>query len=259
MRRVPRALQPTLTWLTGMPLNGQQPLFEKKPWHFVAATIGQLVGGAISSYAAIESGSWALLALPVTLIVTVGGIRMAFVTVSHQAIHGAFSRSRRVNRAVADTVGVTLLLPGHDEFHRIHAAGHHGHLAGPGDPDDELVLSIFEPGTPKHQLWRRLFSTVVSPAYHCRYFHARVKSLFAGPGVKRRVFAILSLATYVAVPIVDPVMLVVWHFPVIVVYQAVAIVQLIGLHRWGAGGEANPRAYAEITLDRFAGTPAPGP
>lgn len=256
MRPLPGMLQPFLTWLTGMPLHDQQSLFQKRSWHFAVAAAGQLVGGAIGSYFAIRSGWWVL--LPVTLIITIGGARMSFVTCSHQAIHGAFSRSRRVNRAVADVVGVWLLLPGHDAFHRLHAAGHHRHLAGDGDPDAELVLSIFKPGTPKPQLWRQLWKTLLSPSFHRQYLRDRVGSLFTGPGKWRRVCASLSLAAYIVAPAVDLAVLAIWHLPVIFAYQAVALVQLVGLHRWGRPGQANPRAYAEITLDRYAGTRAPG-
>lgn len=257
MRPVPHFLQPALTWLTGMPLAGQKPLFRKKPWHFAASALGQLLAGAVGSELAIESQWWII--LPATLTLTVGGARLAFVTVSHQAIHGAFSRDRRINRAVADVVGVILLLPGHDAFRKLHVAGHHRHLAGAGDPDNTLVLEVFRPGTPKPKLWRRLWLSIAAPAYHAKYFTDRIRSVFIGGGKRRRLFAALSLAGYAALPVLDATLLVSWHLPVIVGYQAVALIQLVGLHLWGQGSEANPRGYADITIDRFAGTAAPGP
>lgn len=258
MKPVPRFLQPALTWLTGMPLAGQKPLFRKKPWHFAAAAFGQLLLGAAGSYLAIESRWWII--LPATLTLTVGGARMAFVTVAHQAIHGAFFRNRRLNRAVADTVGILLLLPGYDEFRRLHVAGHHRHLADKeGDPDAKLVLSIFKPGEPKSTLWRTLWITLVSPSFHLTYSSDRVRSVLQGGGRWRRLFASMAIAGYLVTPALDPMLLVAWHGPVFILFQAVALIQLIGLHLWGQGSDSNPRAYVAITLDRFAGTAAPPP
>src|SRR5512138_2714990 len=96
--RLPRALQPLLTWLTGRPAPGERAR-ARAPWTFLLeahawAVLGLLIGAL--GFATHGLTSAALIAL--SLVMTTAGLSLFQIAVFHRCAHGQLFAGCRRNR-----------------------------------------------------------------------------------------------------------------------------------------------------------------
>jgi len=145
-----KGIQSMLTWLSGQPMIGQQPLFRStKELELLKATIA-LFGGAFGSSWIFNSLSieFYFLLLPFCLL-TVGGARRFQVCIMHRCVHYQLWGDKR-DRILTEIVSTILLLQNFDSYYYDHIRAHH-HISRfanfKSDPDAKLMLLLgFQPG-----------------------------------------------------------------------------------------------------------------
>ncbi len=269
---LPGFQQPFLTWLTGMPLPGEQPKIRWSPWARLSVYLAMLAAGVATSAASLAASGVALLALPIGWFLTSGTQRTLYMAVLHNAVHDAFvlpggRLSRKlaswINRWVAEIGSTILFVNAYDPFRRDHARWHHGtRLATPEDPDAQfLKLFGFGPGITRRQAWRSYWRTMFNPEYHLAYFKQRVVTNFIDAPPYRIAMAIgwngallgAVAATGTWVPF-----LMSWVFPLTVLYQQNSLTQMMSEHHWFMDLADRGKGGTKITFGRHLGERYPG-
>ena len=266
MRPFPRPLQGVLTWLTGVPLHGQQPRWQRSPlWHLMTG-LGSLWGGVAASSLVIlytPVGMWPLLV--VSWLFTVSGARKLFVMIVHHCVHRNFSGHAAVDAGVAEGLSTMLHLQGDAGYRHDHVVVHHSRsLATLEDPDLRFILQCgFAPGMDQRALWRQLLRAVVSPRVHRAFLRARLRANFVTAPWARRWLAIAYSAVLISVVAVTQswlLFMLAWVVPLGPLYHVSAILQLLSEHRWLCPQEptdARKLVLARLTTGRFSGEKAP--
>lgn len=265
LRVLPQTLQPAVTWFTGLPATGEQPLIRWGPFSRLATSMAVLGGSVSAAWFAATAGGLAATATLALALLTAGAMRYLYVVVAHFCVHGSMHRSERVNRVVGELVTLLTCNQGYDSYKREHARFHHSaRLATPADPDTKLLAEYgFLPGLSVSTLKRRLLWTVMSPFFHLRMTAARLRAQLARGPVYRRVLTGALWAVLLGVVAVTGEwmsFLLAWLLPVGVLYNVSALVQLLTEHRWyrrRRDGETKRQQQAKLTSGRFLGDPAP--
>jgi fatty acid desaturase len=145
-----RLVQAFLTWMTGKPYPGQQPLFRSsKEWELTTA-IACLVGGVIVSSSICYASSPFLFPLLIpSWLVTTGSARKMLTCLMHRCVHRQFYGDNR-DRILAEILSTFILLQGFDGYRHDHVKCHHNadkFATWKGDPDANFVLVLgFRPG-----------------------------------------------------------------------------------------------------------------
>jgi hypothetical protein len=263
MRRLPRVLQPFLTWLTGVPLAEQEPLYRWTPWSRGAATITVLAVGLGLGAAAFVAPLWC--AVPLVLVswlLTTGAMRMLYVVIEHVCTHGLFSRSVLGNRIIGDVISTVLWATPFNIFRRDHRL-HHSATRMWTDPDVQFIYaSGYRRGMTQREFWRYLITTLISPKFHAVYFWQRLKLNFAGSDYRRGMSVVYAI--YLAAGLLWSGLwvewAVLWLVPVSVLFQVSSLINYLSEHRWPEvdAGESLGRAEkARLSFGRFCGDPLP--
>jgi fatty acid desaturase len=236
--RLPKALQPFLTWLTARPAPGEE-IAERPGTHFVWGALAWIAAGVALTLlpfllAETPAIAWAL--VPLGLLFTCCGLGIFQVVVFHHCSHGTVFRTREANRLAGRLVSSFLLFKRFDDYQREHMIHHsHNKLLTEEDEFTDFVFGLcgLEPGVPKEELWRRVLVACVSPAFHWRFLTRRIqKSLFTGdaghdwPG---RVFWASAIALTLATDTFG-LFLLAWVLPVTVLLQIATIGRIIVEH-----------------------------
>lgn len=265
MRRLPAWLQPLLTWVTGKPLVGQEPLWRSTPWSSLATALVLLgVGTAASAWISLLSPVWWGL-LPGSWIITVGAARKLQVSIMHHCVHAKFTGNRRVDMMIAEVLSILLLVQNAVAYLHEHVSEHHTKaLATLSDPDFKFLLMLgFRPGMSVQALWRRMVLTCVDPRFHLLFLRFRFTSNFVSPSPWRRIVAAVYAATLLAVVALWGAwvpFVVAWVIPVTVLYHVSALLQFTSEHKWlRVRDPLQPRRLflARLTSGRFSGEAAP--
>lgn len=264
---LPAVFQPFLTWLTGKPYEGQEPLIRHTPWSQTLLAFLQLFGGMAASIALLYLGSWWLLLVPVAWIVTTGAARKLQITICHGAVHSAFMKNDTADRIFIEVISTLLLIQDYTGYRRDHRHTHHGKdLATLDDPDVQFMITLgLKPGASVPELWRALFWNMVSPRYHALFLYYRLKSNFWTCPTYRKVMSVVfhaTVLTLVAIYDVWLAYLVGWVIPILFVYHVAALLQFTCEHFWlqVRRPEDSAKVYlARLTTGRFMGEPAPSP
>ena len=86
MRALPRWLQPFLTWVTGMPLSDQQPLFRSTPVTRAAGATAVTVSGVLLGAFALQA-IWTYPLVVVSWLLTCSGMRDLYANIEHFCIY----------------------------------------------------------------------------------------------------------------------------------------------------------------------------
>lgn len=261
MARLPRFLQPFLTWLTGLPLPGEAPLFRWTWEGRIASAVAVLILGLWFGMVGWEHSGAAWLLLPSWLLVT-GAARWFYIVAGHYAAHGRLTGSPRGDRFVAEFFSTLMLTIPFDAYHRDHTLYHHSKRLGTTeDPDVQFLLKHgFGPGRSFARLWKRLVSTIVSPRYHASYLLERLRQNLVLAPPWRRLAAwtwLLAMPTMVALSGNTLLWLVIWVLPTNVGFQASALLQYLSEHRWLDSTPSGRTRLARLTFGRFLGDPYP--
>ena len=258
MAALPKLLQPFLTWLTGVPLDDEQPLFRWRPATRLASALAVLAAGVGLGLLAVSRGGWMLAALPLAWLLTTHAMRYLNIVVMHFSSHLSFARTEAGNRRVGDAISLLLGLTPWALYRRDHAINHHSkRLATPEDPDVQALAALgFGPGRSRAGSWRLLWRTLGSPMFYLRRVAARLRlNLCTGPWWRRALFVVTQAGLWGA-----PLALghglawaVAWGVPLLVLYHASDLLQLLSEHLWLRGRGH----YLQLTEGRFLGDPWP--
>jgi fatty acid desaturase len=264
-RRLPRLVQPFLTWLTALPAISERSS-ERKPGHVVAEAFAWILIGTALSATAAAKGRGFLLLLPVGLLATSSGMGLLQAVVFHHCSHGMVFASRQANRAVGKLISLLLLIKEFDVYQKEHAAHHSPKRLLTADDEHLSFLTRFlgvYPGMTRQEMRRRMLRSFVSPAFHARLMTARLSGcLFrcsAIEGVTRALAwgVILGLSWWTG--LIVPV-LIAWFVPAILLLQIATTLRVLAEHR-APRADAAPRRdrgfIAHSTAGVFPGAPVP--
>lgn len=173
--RLPRQMQPFLTWLTAQPAPGES-LNERSPLRFVAVALLQTVLGAALTVAALQA--WPLL-VPLGMLLTTAGLGLLQVVVFHHCSHGTIFGARKANILVGRLISAVLLFKHFDRYKQEHMLHHSNNKLL--TEEDEFADFVFntcrlEAGVAVSVLRRRVVLSLVSPLFHTRFLIRRVEA-----------------------------------------------------------------------------------
>ena len=277
-KRLPRnrVFQAFLTFVSGVPAEGQSPLWKNTPLSVVATSHGMLatsvtVGALATVGAAISGGVTGALFLAVAFVagmISTGRLRASHHMILHHASHGDFGKLSNFIGESASLMAFTMPL---SEYRPKHIY-HHGHTADKDDPELQLVHRLgFVPGKSVKWYWRQLRRVLVSPRYIGTNLHNRWNSNF-GPQVPSRRKALAALvqggilAGAVAASVVQAsilpfiVYLMAWALPLTFGWHVSQTLYVMGLHLWELEQEeriTKRQFYVQKTGARFFADPLP--
>ncbi|MEV6778443.1 fatty acid desaturase [Streptomyces syringium] len=266
MRGLPRFVQPYLTWVTGVPLNGDKQLI---PWSPAKAGLLGLVqmalGITLGAYALHPFTGWSVPLLALGWLLTSGGMRRLDVVVVHQTLHRMFTGSARADRIIGELITTFFWRSPYDDNRKEHLL-HHAYPCSLKDGDTHYLLSTgMRPGMTRKEFRRYVWTALLSPKHHGRFFLGRMKSNFIG--VEPRYRLAMSLAYFAGTAAFIGLTgwwvewLVLWLVPVSVVFQSCTYLYTMTEHRWWLFGNAEKLSRDRrdlLTFGRFCGEPLPG-
>lgn len=263
MRTLPGFLQPALTWLTGKPLVDQRP-WNLKPMHHLWGSLLPIAAGLTLGAVVLNNGWWMLL-LPVSWLLTTHGIRKLRVMIVHQCSHKNFLRNKLVDSVVGTVIAMSLVTQEYREYQDEHVGDHHSsnHMTMQDQTVQFLVLVLgMRVDMSRRQQWLRMLAGIFGPNYQAKATYARISSHFRNTPVWYRVLLIAFLSAQAsAVTLLGlwPAFLVLWVFPLIVLFNAAATLRLSSRHIFPT--EENPpkgrATLAAYTHGVFFGEPTP--
>ncbi len=236
--RLPRVLQPFLTWLTAKPLPGEA-LVQRSPLYFVVVALLQTFGGVALAAVALR-----LSIVPATALLLAGwllasaGLGLFQVVVFHHCSHNTVFKTRETNIRVGRLISAILLFKHFDAYKAEHML-HHNHKKLLTE-EDEFAGFVFgmcrlEPALPKRALWRRVLVNIVSPRFHLRFLLRRIGGAWRSPDRAHNAIGVgvwvVTTALAVATGHVTT-FLVAWVFPVVVLLQIATVFRILCEHRF---------------------------
>lgn len=137
-----------LTWLTGKPYKGQQPLFRSSKEYELVTAIASLFGGATASTIIWHSSPLLLPLLSISWLVTVGAARKILICIIHRCSHYQMFGSK-YDPILAEILSTLIFVQGFDGYQRDHRQHHNlkTFCTFTGDPDAKFILAAgFHPG-----------------------------------------------------------------------------------------------------------------
>jgi hypothetical protein len=253
--RLPRLVQPAVTFLTGEPTDSEVPLFRHSSASRIAFALLTLIVGVTLSISWSWGGAWLLALAPVGVLLTTGAMRTLYVGIAHHASHGTVLATQRANAILGDVISTLLVTLAHDRYRVEHARDHHSprKLSTHDDPDLRFLIDVcgFDPSRTRAWNWAQLARILTSPRWYATYFLARVRGSMTSPA---RAVAVTLTQAAVFVGLIwvtkQPLAWFVgWFIPLVVGFAASAVLQFLSEHRWLAGKPA--------TIARFLGDPPP--
>jgi len=265
MRTLPRAVQPYLTWMTGVPLAGSRLRISWRPGSALIAGFGQSAAGvAFGVYSLTQA--W-YLAVPMVLIawpITAGGLRRLDVVVVHQTLHKMFTGSSRGNRVVSEIVTTLLWRAAYDDNRKEHLL-HHAFPCSMRDGDTLYLLSTgARAGMTTRQFRSYLLRAVVSPKHHWSFISNRIRAnLFTRLPLYRQVMAwgyLLGTVALLAATGWWKQWLLAWLVPLTLFFQSQTLLYTLSEHRWWLFDNAERLTKSQrdqLTFGRFCGELTP--
>ncbi len=230
--RLPRRLQPFLTWLTAQPTPGE-PLTERSPRSFVVAAFLQTSVGAVLTMIALRVCP-AL--IPLGMLLTTAGLGLFQVVVFHHCSHGTVFQSRDTNVWVGRLVSAVLLFKHFDHYKQGHMLHHSNNKLL--TEEDEFADFVFntcrlEAGTDLSLLRRRVLLSLVSPLFHVRFSIRRIQAAWGSHDSKHNLVGIAAwgIPTLAALATGQWLAFVLaWVLPVTVLLQAATVGRILCEH-----------------------------
>jgi hypothetical protein len=267
MRGLPRLVQPYLTWVTGVPLDGDRQLVSWSPNKAGVLGLVQMAAGVgVGAWALHPLRAWSIPLLVLTTLLTTGGMRRLDVVIVHQTLHRMFAPSERVNRVVGELITTAFWRSPYDENRKEHLL-HHQYPCSMKDGDTRYLLSTgMRPGMSRAEYRRYLWAALLSPKHHWRFSSGRIRSNFAGEMPRyRRAMSWTWLALtigFLALTGWWAEYLLLWILPLSVCFQGATFLYTHTEHRWWIFGNSErltKRERDELTFGRLCGEPVPGP
>lgn len=232
--------------------------------HHLWASVVPLAGGLLLGFTVIGAGWWAAL-VPVSWLLTTHGLRKLRVMILHQCSHNNFLPHRTLDSYIGRFIALLVVSQEYAGYQREHVSDHHSvHHMTMRDPTVQFLIVGLgaHPGMTRRQLWRRLLVAVLLPRHHIQVTWARVASHLRGTPMGHRAALAAMLGGQLLVVGLNgawPAYLVVWVFPLIVLFNASAAIRVCSRHTFPAPGVAlrGRMAIAAHTHGIFLGDPVP--
>lgn len=117
-------VQEYLTWMTGKPDRGREPLFKATRLFHLLTALAFLFGGAAVSALIWNSSPIFLTFLPISWAFTVGGARKIQTCICHRCVHKEFFGDGR-DRWLAEILSTLLLIQDFEGYRKDHMKLHH--------------------------------------------------------------------------------------------------------------------------------------
>jgi fatty acid desaturase len=258
MRVLPRWLQPFLTWLTGMPLSDQVPLFRSTPIIRAAGATAVTLSGVTLGVFALQS-RWTYVLVPVSWLLTCSGMRDLYANIEHFCIHKRFVSSHLVNRIVGEIISLVVFAAPYDLFRRDHLT-HHFTTRTDRDPDVHFLTGTgFHCGMSRKEFRRYILRTSLSPTYHLKYLYSRLVANFTAPFYRTVMTIVCASGLAIALMATEAhvLWLVLWAFPAVVPFQIASLINFHSEHRWVPNPGRGKAATARVCVGRFSGDAVP--
>ncbi|MEP6716430.1 MAG: fatty acid desaturase [Terriglobia bacterium] len=246
-RRLPARLQnlasAALTGITGLAPTSRAglPVWKGSEFRSLVYALSTMTGGAamilMGSPEWKAAGAFAL----------VSAMRCFTSGVGHHLTHSTkgLPWPGRWTRAGYNVLGALLLLPTFEDYRSDHGR-HHAKVAGPDDPDQQMIEYL------EARLTGVLpfLTTVTNPAFHARFLGARLRAAFLRGPVWRRVLATVGILTALTLPAAA---LATWLMALVPSYQTASLVSWLSLHLWGRRPESGKPfdVATEVTYGRL--------
>ena len=264
--RLPRFMQPFLTWLMGYPYPGQKPSFPLKHWTLAVGFWGSVcVLGIASTFCLLNVAGFALVALPVSMLLTVSGARALQVHICHQGIHKNLSGNPRIDRIVVEVISTVIVVQNFDGYEHDHDGIHHPRLASDEDPDLKFILGVMnlKPWLTKQANRKRFFKALISPKIHALFLAGRLRANFVTSPLYRRLMSLGWLLLVVAAVLASGMWLefiVGCVLPMTGLYAMSAMAQFYTEHFWvekRKAGQSAKQHFTSLLVNRHLGDPLP--
>lgn len=238
--RLPRALQPFLTWLTARPAPGEEAR-PRSSRSYVVGACAWVVLGCVLTVLPFLAGLGTLatfLLVPLGLLATSCGLGLFQVVIFHHCSHGTVFKTRETNRRVGRMVSAFLLFKRFDDYQHEHMLHHSAKkLLTEEDEFADFVLDLceLEAGMSKAALWRRVLGNCVSPVFHYRFLKRRIEvALFSGDSAHDWMGRAFWGGTTAAALLSGTfgLFLLAWVFPVAILLQVATIFRILVEHRF---------------------------
>jgi hypothetical protein len=255
------AVQRLLTWITGKPTHGEQPLIRVAAiWHLLSVLVSFFVVGfgeaaLLSTFPAVG----ALLLVPSWIWLT-SCLRRFQAVFTHHASHHAITGKRKIDYPIGDFFNVLALTQSVLDYRKTHLPHHSKKSFATFDDEGSqfLLFCGFRPGMPRAESWALFSRLLLSPRFHIGFFHHRLKLNLLRCGAGRRVATLLWLSVLAGAAFiigVIPVFLAL-IVPLTLLYQISSLINTLTEHAWFAeSGETMQRkAYIGRCWGRFCGS-----
>lgn len=189
------------TYVRGIALPGEEPLFIVTPLMVVAATALILVFDLAATQLIWSSQRAWLYPLLVPLLALGQSAFWYLYMEQHHAVHGAISKRKWVNVVVAEITSILSLAQAPSVYTPKHLLEHHNpqHLANSGDPDFHWLQSLgFLPGQTIEQYWWLLWRLLFNPAFYLKNLATRVRGHIKQAPITHRVTLLIWWASLIA-------------------------------------------------------------
>ena len=230
--KLPRALQPFLTWLTAQSMPGEI-VKDRSPLSFLAYGYAQVVGGLIIGIMFTPDG---LLPMLAAMLVVTAGLGLFQVVIFHHCSHFTVFRNRDTNIVVGRLISVVLLFKHFDAYQHEHMLHHsHNKLLTEEDEFADFVFHTccLKAGEPIQALRRRVLLHLISPVFHARFTIRRIQAAW---GTQRHADTAAGVAFWVGTALLAVASghvltyLSVWVLPVTVLLQVATVGRILCEH-----------------------------
>lgn len=262
MLRLPACLQRMLTWVTTVPILGQD--VKRTSFYQTITAFLSLITGLLGSMIILKENFY--LFLPFSLLITVSGMRKLQVVIYHHCSHGSVFHSRLANAILGEMISILLVIKDFRTYKQDHMAHHNSKklLTTEDETSQDLAEIGLMPGVPKHILWQRLILSFVSPFAQVRSFLNRIRLCFLSLHLIHNLCAIAFWASIISIIYYFKflsIFIIVWIFPLTFLYHISRILRLLAEHKWPAQEIMRSRGLLFIcvtTIAVFNGEALPG-
>ena len=206
-KSLPIWVQPILTSLTSKPYQGEVEFTPTTKYGAIFRSVCSIGLGVLISKASITYSD-RLLACSISIFggwcLTLHGMRMLRLTIEHACAHHAVFSNRFLNRLLGEFISILTVTRSFLTYQKAHTKIHHTHhLLSAHDETYEYLINMvrLKPDMNVSQMWRHLWTTLVSPEFHLRAWLQRCKGCFASPYVLHNVVAVCGHDTQLSIRI----------------------------------------------------------
>lgn len=238
------------TYVRGIALPGEEPLFIVSPLMVVAATAFILVFDLAATQIIWSSQRAWLYPLFVPLLPLGQSAFWYLYMEQHHAVHGAISKRKWVNVVVAETTSIVSLSLPPSVYRPKHLLEHHSQdLANSGDPDFHWLQRLgFIPGQPIEKYWGLLWRLLFNPAFYLKNLATRIRGHIKQAPFTHRITIVIWWASLIVAAAAFQLWpaLFMYLFLLTVAAPISSLLQTLTEHVWASKENPENRTHARL-------------